>query len=272
VLELLLLLAIFIVVVVAVYLYARSRTVAEAKRLFEEWRSREAQLIEERARNMAVSMLEEWKQKELKSVEEMLRNQFEAQAQALASELAKKMFEEWRATELENAKKALEESIKRDYEAKFQQWVQESEKRIREDAVQRSLNTILGRVGEELAPLIIFTNYGIAPKDLRHIGSPVDYVAFRGYSSEKKEVDEIVFIEVKTGRSSALSDVERSVRRAVESGRVRFVVINVREELERLQASIVQQARATAQEQPLLQQAVSMPQHSSSEQRSPTPT
>jgi len=47
----------------------------------------------------------------------------------------------------------------------------------------------------------------------------VDYVAFRGLSEGR--VDEIVFIEVKTGRSSTLSDRERAV-------------INVKEELDRL--------------------------------------
>jgi predicted Holliday junction resolvase-like endonuclease len=93
-----------------------------------------------------------------------------------------------------------------------------------EDAVQRSLATILGRVGEELAPLIIFANYGIEPKDLRHIGSPVDYIAFKGYSSNKR-VEEIIFFEIKTGKTAKLSDIEKSVRNVIASGKVRYVVI-----------------------------------------------
>ena len=105
-----------------------------------------------------------------------------------------------------------------------------------EDAVQRSLATILGRVGEELAPLIIFANYGIEPKDLRHIGSPVDYIAFKGYSSNKR-VEEIIFFEIKTGKTAKLSDIEKSVRNVIASGKVRYVVINVKEGLEKLQAS-----------------------------------
>ena len=149
---------------------------------------------------------------------------------------ARRLFEEWRATELASIKKSLEDVIKEEYKAKFQAWVQEHEERIREDAVQRSLATILGKVGEELAPLLIFTKYGIEPKDLRHIGSPVDYVAFKGYSSGR-EVEEIVFIEVKTGKTTALSDVEKSVKRAIESGRVRFMAINVKGELEKTIAS-----------------------------------
>jgi len=84
----------------------------------------------------------------------------------------------------------------------------------------------------ELAPLLIFEKLGVGPKDIRHIGTPVDYMAFRGLSEGR--VDEIVFIEVKTGRSSTLSDRERAVRRAVEERRVSFAVINVKEELDRL--------------------------------------
>ena len=57
-------------------------------------------------------------------------------------------------------------------------------------------------------------------------------MAFRGLSEGR--VDEIVFIEVETGRSSMLSDRERAVRRAVEERRVSFAVINVEEELDRL--------------------------------------
>jgi len=79
---------------------------------------------------------------------------------------------------------------------------------------------------------LIFEKLGVGPKDIRYIGTPVDYMAFRGLSEGR--VDEIVFIEVKTGRSSTLSDRERAVRRAVEERRVSFAVINVKEELDRL--------------------------------------
>jgi predicted Holliday junction resolvase-like endonuclease len=169
-----------------------------------------------------------------------------ARVEALAAERAQRIFDEWRVRELESLKaqydKLLAEkagAIKREYEALFERWKQEHEERIRQDAVQRSLAVTLGRVGEELAPLLIFESYGIEPKDLRHIGTPVDYVAFRGLSEGR--MDEIVFIEVKTGRSTRLSGVEMEVRRAVEKGRVRFLVINVKEELERLARRLAQQ-------------------------------
>jgi predicted Holliday junction resolvase-like endonuclease len=147
-----------------------------------------------------------------------------AHVEARAAERAQRIFDEWRAKELESLKAQYDkllaektEAIKKEYEALFEKWKQEHEARIRQDAVQRSLAVTLGRVGEELAPLLIFKSYGIEPKDLRHIGTPVDYIAFKGLSEGR--VDEIVFIEVKTGKSTRLSDIEREVKKAVEEGK-----------------------------------------------------
>ena len=50
-------------------------------------------------------------------------------------------------------------------------------------------------VREQLAPLLIFSSYGI---DLRFVGTPIDFIAFKGLSSGRLE--EVVFIEVKSGR------------------------------------------------------------------------
>ena len=55
------------------------------------------------------------------------------------------------------------------------------------------------------------------PSECRFIGKPVDFIVFRGASSGA--VEEVVLVEVKTAGAS-LSGVERSLREAVESGRV----------------------------------------------------
>jgi len=182
------------------------------------------------ATEKAQRLFEEWRAKELAAV----RTQYEEQYVALKKQLDQQYAELRRQMEAQYAAAFAErvEAVKREYEALFEKWKQEYEEKIRQDAVQRSLATILGRVGEELAPLVIFEKLGIGPKDLRHIGTPVDYVAFRGLSEGR--VDEIVFIEVKTGKSSALSDREKTVKKAVEVKRVSFAVINVREELDQL--------------------------------------
>ena len=45
---------------------------------------------------------------------------------------------------------------------------------------------------------------------------------------------------MKTGRSTRLSDVEREVKKAVEEGKVRFLVVNVKEGLERVAQRLTQ--------------------------------
>ncbi|NHV96369.1 MAG: hypothetical protein HA494_01050 [Thaumarchaeota archaeon] len=170
-----------------------------------------------------------------------------AHTDSIATEKARSLYDEWRSKELEGIKnqlaaqydKALAEkadTIKKEYETLFEKWKHEYEEIIRQDAVERSLATVLGRVGEELAPLFIFRRLGVEPKDIRHIGSPIDYVAFKGLSDSN--VDEILFIEVKTGKTKTLTDVERSVRRVVEEKKVSFYVINVKEELGNLEQEV----------------------------------
>jgi predicted Holliday junction resolvase-like endonuclease len=128
------------------------------------------------------------------------------------------------------------DKLAKEYENRFEKWKLENKEKIGKDAIKRSLATILGKVGEELAPLLMFEKLGIEPKDFRHIGTPIDYVAFKGLSNGK--VEEIVFIEVKTANSPSLSDREKEVRKAVDEKRVRFVMINLKEELNRLQIDL----------------------------------
>jgi len=88
----------------------------------------------------------------------------------------------------------------------------------RKDAVERSRAALSGQVSEQIAPWL--PDFPVNPSDARFIGKPVDFVAFDG--ADQGTVREIVFIEVKSGRS-ALSQVERSVRDAILQGRVRWV-------------------------------------------------
>ncbi len=83
-------------------------------------------------------------------------------------------------------------------------------------AVQCSRATLLGKLLERLAPC--FRRFAYDPRDMRCICDPMDYVLINGLTVERK-VKQITFIEVKSGRSR-LSGVQRSVRDAVERGRV----------------------------------------------------
>lgn len=91
---------------------------------------------------------------------------------------------------------------------------------VRKDAVKRSRSVINGQVAEQFAPFL--PNFPCNPSDAHFIGKPVDFIAFPNLS-ENNKTDEVLLVEVKTGKSE-LSERERSIKKAVEEGRVRYVV------------------------------------------------
>ena len=96
-------------------------------------------------------------------------------------------------------------------------------KKHRKDAVKRSKAVITGQVYEQIAPLL--PDFPCNINDVQFIGKPVDFIGFCG-NSDSDLVDEILFIEVKSG-TSALSAREKSVKEAIENHRVRYVEYRV---------------------------------------------
>lgn len=92
-------------------------------------------------------------------------------------------------------------------------------KKERQDAIKRSKSVIGGQTVEQLAPFL--PEFPCNPLDAHFLGKPVDFVAFSGLSQTNK-VNEILFIEVKTG-DSKLSEREKEIKKAVNEGRVRYV-------------------------------------------------
>lgn len=88
----------------------------------------------------------------------------------------------------------------------------------RQDAVKRSRAVLGGQVAEQVAPYL--PAFPCDPADARFLGKPVDFVCFPGAS--RGEVEEIVFVEVKSG-GAGLSKTERSAREAIVAGKVRWV-------------------------------------------------
>jgi len=112
----------------------------------------------------------------------------------------------------------------------FEQWKREEEKDIRSDAVKRSQDVTRGKVTEHIVPYL--PGFDFDPKDLRFLGTPIDLIAFKGLNSSTEYVEEIVFIEIKTGRSG-LSPREKAVKRAVEEKRVAWRTFNPDDEVRR---------------------------------------
>ncbi len=92
-------------------------------------------------------------------------------------------------------------------------------KKVRQDALKRSTAVKGGQLAEQLAPFL--PNFPCNPADAHFLGQPIDYIAFPGLC-EKGTADEILLIEVKTG-TSQLSQREKSIKEAIESGKIRYV-------------------------------------------------
>ena len=99
----------------------------------------------------------------------------------------------------------------------FLLWKARYTRAVRQDAVQRSLAVTTGKVYEQLVPYL--PDFPFNPKDVRFVGSPVDFVVFDGLS--EGYITRIVFVEVKTG-AAELSTRERRVRDAVQEPRVEW--------------------------------------------------
>ncbi len=83
---------------------------------------------------------------------------------------------------------------------------------IREDAINRSRAVLSGQFSEQIAPYL--PDFPSKPTEARFIGKPIDFIVFRGM--DEKEINEVVFVEVKTGRSE-LSNVEKSLKKTIEN-------------------------------------------------------
>ena len=89
----------------------------------------------------------------------------------------------------------------------------------RKDAVRRSRAVIGGQVSEQLAPFL--PDCPCDPGDVRFIGKPIDFICFIG-SAADKPIEEIWFIEVKTG-NAGLTKREKEIKEAIQKKRVRYI-------------------------------------------------
>ena len=114
------------------------------------------------------------------------------------------------------------------YESRFRQWQEEMllrweeerEKAVR-DAIMQSRSVLGGKFTEQLAPYLPQFRYD--PTEARFIGSPIDLVVFPGLS--RGEPEEIVIMEIKSGRTAQLTPQERKIRQLIEDGMVRWELL-----------------------------------------------
>jgi len=118
--------------------------------------------------------------------------------------------------------------IRWNFERRFRQWLQtetdalEQEKqRIRQAAVSQSRAVLGGKFTEQMAPYLPEFKYD--PTEARFIGSPIDLVVFPGLAGGDPQ--EIVIMEIKSGKNCQLTRQQSKIRRLIEDGMVRWELI-----------------------------------------------
>jgi predicted Holliday junction resolvase-like endonuclease len=136
--------------------------------------------------------------------------------------------------ELENYKKKYKEEIENkvkeklahEMEKKLESWKKEKEKEIVEKIIKEYGTYILKNLSEKFAPFYIMYKYNIDPRDIRFIGCPVDYIAFKGLEEKDFNNVEVLFIKVNQD-DRELTDKEKAVKKAVEEKRVKWLSVEV---------------------------------------------
>jgi len=93
--------------------------------------------------------------------------------------------------------------------------------------IKTSRAVLGGQFSEQLAPFL--PDFPYSPGDCRFLGKPIDLLVFRGM--EDKDISEVIFVEVKSGKARALSPQEKKLKEAVLAGRVSWEQYNVPESL-----------------------------------------
>lgn len=99
----------------------------------------------------------------------------------------------------------------------------------RKQAILQSRAVLGGQFSEQLAPYL--PDFEYLPTECRFIGKPIDFLVFKGM--DKKEIDEVVFVEVKSGKSK-LSSSEKKLKDAIEKKKVKWIEYRIPEEITKL--------------------------------------
>ena len=119
--------------------------------------------------------------------------------------------------------------IRLNYERRFKDWCdaetlkwQADMAQARKSAVQQSRAVLGGKFTEQMVPF--FPDFAYDPTEVRFIGSPIDMVVFPGLA--QNDPQEVVILEIKTGRSAGLTPVQKKIRQLIEDGMVRWEEIH----------------------------------------------
>jgi len=106
-------------------------------------------------------------------------------------------------------------------------WKTQKVEKIVKARIKTSRAVLGGQFSEQLAPYL--PNFPYNPGDCRFMGKPIDFLVFNGM--DQKEISEVIFVEVKSGKAKALSPQEKRLKEAIQAGRVRWEQYNVAEDI-----------------------------------------
>ena len=118
--------------------------------------------------------------------------------------------------------------LKWHFEIRFRQWLQgetealeQETNKIRQAAINQSRAVLGGKFVEQMAPYLPEFKYD--PTEARFIGSPIDLVVFPGLAGGDPQ--EVVIMEIKTGKNCQLTPQQRKIRQLIEDGMVRWELV-----------------------------------------------
>jgi len=121
--------------------------------------------------------------------------------------------------------------IKRRFESRFREWQTQEQAQWQAEVLRASKQAVIqsravlgGKFTEQMAPYLPEFKYD--PTEARFIGSPIDFVVFPGLSLGDPQ--EVVIVEVKSGKNCALTPSERKIQQLIKDGMVRWEVIERR--------------------------------------------
>jgi len=111
------------------------------------------------------------------------------------------------------------------FERKFREWRdgeilkwQAEMEQARKSAVVQSRAVLGGKFTEQMVPY--FPDFQYDPTEVRFIGSPIDLIVFPGLA--KGDPQEIVILEIKTGKNAQLTPAQRKIKQLILDGMVRW--------------------------------------------------
>ncbi len=129
----------------------------------------------------------------------------------------------------------IREKLRKEYEVLLENWKKEEEKAIIEKTLKDYGSYITKKIGEKIAPLYTFYKYNIDPLDIRFIGCPIDYIAFKGLESKDYDNLEVYFISVKTSKNKRFpNEREIAIKRAIEKKRVKWLDVEMTQFLDKI--------------------------------------